>query len=334
MRVVVTGSAGFLGTNLVNMLVDDGHEVCAIDHGPAGIETPDLRGVLRVTGDVLDAEHMREVFTGAEVVYHLAARITLDQDHPDAWHLNTVGPRTVAEAALDAGVRRMVHCSSVHSFDTGKGGAIDETSARSTDPKLPVYDRSKWRGEEHLREVIDRGMDIVIANPTGVIGPFDHPKRLSRVNEMLRDAAKGKVPMDIKGGFDWVDVRDVARGLTQVAEHGKTGENYLLGGGFLSIHDAFVMATNVVGRRPPALTLPLSVMAAILPIAEPIGRRFGSDVMSRASFTALKSSPTVDHTKASTELGYVTRAAEETIRDLIEFFVNRGVLDRKKLHQE
>lgn len=173
-------------------------------------------------------------------------------------------------------------------------------------------------------------MDIVIANPTGIIGPIDHVDRLSRVNEMLRDVAKGKVPMDIRGGFDWVDARDVARGLTQVADHGRTGENYLLGGNFVSIHDAFSMAANMVGRRPPGLTLPQWVMAAILPIAEPIGRLLGSDVMSRASFVALQSSPIVNHGKASTELGYVARPVEATIRDLIEFFVSQGMLDRKK----
>lgn len=331
MRVVVTGAAGFLGTNLINVLVNDGHEVCAVEHGTANGATHDSRGVSWVTGDVLDAGRMREIFTDAEVVYHLAARITLKQEHPDAWHLNTVGPRTVAEAALAAGVRRMVHCSSVHSFDTAKGGEIDEASARSTSPKLPVYDRSKWRGEQNLREVIDNGMDIVIANPTGIIGPIDHPDRLSRVNGMLRDAARGKVPIDIRGGFDWVDARDVARGLIQVADHGRTGENYLLGGNFLSIHDAFTMAANMVGRRPPAFALPLWVMAAILPIAEPIGRRLGSDVMSEASLASLRSSPAVNHGKAASELGYTARPAEETIRDLIMWFIEQGVLDRRRM---
>lgn len=126
MRVVVTGAAGYLGVNLLNVLVNDGHEVCAIEHGTADVATRDANGVLWVGGDVLDAERMREVFKGAEIVYHLAARITLEQDDPAAWHLNTVGPQTVAEAALSVGVRRMVHCSSVHSFDTGKGGEIDE----------------------------------------------------------------------------------------------------------------------------------------------------------------------------------------------------------------
>lgn len=332
MRVVVTGAAGFLGANLIKVLLNDGHEVCAVDSDTAKGASNDSNGALWVSGDVLDAVRMREILKGAEVVYHLAARITLKRDDPAAWQLNTVGPRTVAEAAHAVGVRRMVHCSSVHSFNTAKGDHIDEASVRATDPKLPVYDRSKWRGEENLHEVIDRGMDIVIANPTGIIGPTDRPHGLSRVNAMLRDAARGKVPMDIKGGFDWVDARDVARGLTQVAGHGATGENYLLGGNFLSIHEAFSMAANMVGRRPPGLTLPQWVMAAILPIAEPIGHRLGSDVMSEASLASLRSSPTVNHTKAASALGYVARPAEETIRDLIEFFVNQSMLDRRRMH--
>lgn len=112
----VTGTAGILGTSLVRTLAVDGHEGCAVDHGTANVATPDSDGV---------------------------------------WHLNTVGPRSVAEAALAVEVRRVVHCSSVHSFNATKGDHIDDSPVRATDPKLPVYDRSKWRGEETIRDLIE-----------------------------------------------------------------------------------------------------------------------------------------------------------------------------------
>ncbi|WP_141549945.1 NAD-dependent epimerase/dehydratase family protein, partial [Nocardia farcinica] len=95
-------------------------------------------------------------------VYHLVAVITLAEKNDLAWRVNTEGVRVVAEAALATGVRRMVHASSIHAFDQYTcGGSIDETSARSTDPSLPVYDRSKWQGEIELRAVIDQGLDAV-----------------------------------------------------------------------------------------------------------------------------------------------------------------------------
>ncbi|HET6672030.1 MAG TPA: NAD-dependent epimerase/dehydratase family protein [Agromyces sp.] len=328
MRITVTGAAGFLGINLLNELVAQGHEVTGVDHRLTKLDENRIAGVQWREGDVLDGERMTELFVGADIVYHLVAKITLRREDPAAWRLNTVGVRTVAEAALAAGVARLVHCSSVHSFDTVAGTAIDERSARATDgAELPLYDRSKFAGEQELQRVIARGLDATIANPTGVFGPIDHPKRLSRMNGILRDAAAGRVPVDMQGGFDWVDARDVARGLTLVAEHGRTGENHLLGGDYLSMHDALSIAANSVGRRAPAMTLPLGVLKAIMPLAEPIGRRLGSDVMSTAALGSLMAAPRVDHSKAAA-FGYAPRPPEQTIRDLVSWFVQVGVLDR------
>ncbi|MVU77558.1 NAD-dependent epimerase/dehydratase family protein [Nocardia sp. ET3-3] len=325
MRVAVTGASGFLGVNLVDRLVESRHEVVALDRKiPDG---PPREGVSWARADVLDPVRMRAALDGAEVVYHLAAVITLAHRDDRAWKVNTQGVRTVAEAAAAAGVRRMVHCSSIHSFDQHRcGGRIDESAPRSTDPGLPVYDRSKWQGEVELHSVIDSGLDAVICNPTGVYGPVDYG--LSRINAILRDAARGRVPMMVDGTFDLVDVRDVADGLIAAADKGRTGENYLLPGHMTRMLAACRLAANATGRRGPWFGLPLRLVEAITPIAEPIGAVFGSDLVSRASLAALRATPIVDGAKARAELGYRARPAAETIRDLVEFFVATGRLDR------
>ncbi|WP_068272025.1 NAD-dependent epimerase/dehydratase family protein [Aldersonia kunmingensis] len=329
MKVAVTGAAGFVGTNLLDRLVEQGHEVIAIDRvRPAHAIQSDL--VTWKSADVLDPESLRDAFEGAEIVYHLVAMITLAQNNDLAWRINTTGVGNVAEAALAAGVRRLVHCSSIHSFDQyAAGGFIDETSSRSTDPKIPVYDRSKWFGEVELRKVIDKGLDAVICNPTGVYGPVDHGP--SRINGLLRDAARGRVPAMIQGGFDLVDVRDVAIGLTLAAEHGRTGENYLLGGEMVTIYQAMRAAARRTGRRGPVVTLPLSFFGAVVPILEPIGAKFGSDVLSRASLGAILHSPVVDRTKAGKELGYSPRSSEQSIADLVDFYSGAGELSKPRL---
>jgi dihydroflavonol-4-reductase len=326
MKVAVTGAAGFVGTNLITRLVDQGCQVTAIDRVHPEHARHD--GIDWVIGDILDSDSMTRALDGAEIVYHLVAMITLAQEDEVAWRVNTAGVRSVAEAARRVGARRMVHCSSVHSFDQYScAGHLDETSARSSVHTIPVYDRSKWAGELELRKVIDAGLDAVICNPTGVYGPVDYG--LSRLNGMLRDAARGRVPAGIQGGFDLVDVRDVAAGLTAAAEDGRTGENYLLTGEMISIFDALNMAANFAGRRGPLLAFPLRVIKPILPIAEPIGARLGTDVVSKAAMGALLAAPIVDGTKARTELGHRPRPAAETIRDLVAFFVASGQLDRK-----
>lgn len=324
----MTGAAGFVGTNLLHQLADRGDEVVAVDrvrsaHAPT-------QGVTWVDGDVLDPASMRRALEGAEVVYHLVAVITLAQRDERAWVINVDGVRTVAEAAQAVGVRRLVHCGSVHSFDQYHcGGRIDEASPRSVDESMPVYDRSKWAGEVELRKVVDRGLDAVICNPTGVFGPVDYG--LSRINAMLRDSARGRVPVVIAGGFDLVDVRDVAAGLIAAGEKGRTGENYLLPGQMVQLFDAFRMAAAVAGRRGPVYALPLKVITPILPIAEPIGRWLGSDVVSRAAMAAVLAAPIVGGSKATRELSHHPRPTQETIRDLVAFFVTSGQLARRPI---
>ncbi|MEV6768971.1 NAD-dependent epimerase/dehydratase family protein [Nocardia sp. NPDC051030] len=329
MKVAVTGAAGFLGTNLLRLLTDRGHEVTAIDRvRPTGASEP---GVTWVSGDVLDPASMRSCLEGAEVVYHLVALITLAHKNDLAWRVNTEGVRVVAEAAREVGVRRMVHTSSIHAFNQYScGGTINERAPRSIDPDLPVYDRSKWQGEVELRKVIDQGLDAVICNPTGVYGPIDHSD--SRINVTLWDSARGRTPVMIGGGFDLVDVRDVAKGLVLAGERGKTGENYLLGGHFVNMLEITRLAAEINGKFKPAFAIPPKIIAALLPVLEPASRAFGSDRISKASMGALLSAPIVERTKATTELGYQPRPAAETVRDLIDFYNGRTVkVDTQKI---
>ncbi len=329
MRVAVTGAAGFVGTNLIKQLIDDGHEVVAIDRVAPSEDAPTPDRLTWLEGDIFDSAAMTTALTGVDRVYHLVAMITLKQEDPFAWRVNTAGVASVARAALAAGVGRFVHCSSIHSFDQYNcGGKIDENSPRSTDPAIPVYDRSKWSGEQELRAIVDEGLDAVIVNPTGVYGPVDGVggRPLSRINGILRDAARGVVPVFIEGEFDLVDVRDVARGIILAGEHGRTGENYILGGESIALIDALRGAARATGRMGPLFAIPNRILEAVITVAEPIGHLFGSDLVSRASLGAVQSAPAIDITKARDELGYAPRPSETTVADLVDFFADNGRL--------
>ena len=329
MRAAVTGASGFLGINVVNALVDAGHEVLAIDrieseHLPAGVQFRQ--------GDVLDPDGMRDLLTGVDTVFHLVAVITLEQETDElAWRVNVDGVRVTAEAALAADVDRFVLCSSLHAFDQHgqePGFFLDESCARSESPALPVYDRSKYAGEVELRKVIAEGLDGVICNPTGIIGPVDHTD--SRVNAVFLDAARGRVPAMIEGGFDWVDVRDVAQGLLLAAELGRTGNNYILGGHRRDMIEVVRLSAEAAGRRGPRIQIPFRVIRPLLPIMDTVAGWFGSDVMSGAALGAVIANPVVSHTKAATELGYAPRPIEETMSDLVSFHVAQGKVTRRR----
>jgi dihydroflavonol-4-reductase len=317
MRAVVTGAAGFVGVNLVRYLRAQDAIVRTVDLRP--LTGPDADSGQHTRADVRDQAALESVFADTDIVFHLAAKITLLARDPAVWDTNVHGAATVARAARAQGVRRLVHCSSVHAFDLRRSrDHLDEGSPRSTSEGRPVYDRSKAAGEAEVRKVIDAGLDGVIVNPTGIFGPIDVGP--SRANAILRHAARGRVPAVVSGGFDFVDVRDVVVGMVAAARVGRTGESYLLPGHRVSALELARGAARAGGYGGPRLAVPLQLVALFAPVGERVGRLFGSDVFTKASVSALAENPRVDGSKAARELGHSARPVEDTIEDLIRSF--------------
>lgn len=276
--------------------------------------------------DVGDRAAMGAAVAGADVVYHLAARISIAGD-PDGsvWRANVDGVRITASAAMAAGVSRFVHCSSLHAFAIGAGTPVDETGPRAVGAGTPVYDRSKWAGEVALRGVAARGLDVVVVNPSGIVGPVDlAPSRMGRT---LLAAFRGRMPLVIPGAFDWVDVRDVAAGLVAAGERGRPGENYLLGGNRASVAELVGIAARVAGRRPPRGSVPLRVVSPVAAAAVRVPARWRHRLLlTPESIHAVTTDPVVVTTKARTELGYAPRPLAETVEDLHRSFRDAGLL--------
>jgi dihydroflavonol-4-reductase len=325
-KFVVTGASGHLGANVVRALVSAGESVRAVDIRPGSAFEGSAAEFVR--GDVLDPATLKGALAGADFVLHLAAKISIAGD-PDGSvrRVNVDGVRHVAEAALEAGVVRMVHCSSLHAYDVGATrGPVRETGLRAIDPALPAYDRSKAEGEAELRRVIDRGLDAVILNPSGMFGPVDpEPSRMGRAFLAM---FRGRMPISVTGGFDWVDVRDVATALISAAERGRTGENYLIGGHSASFAELGRLAAEVSGTRPPRLTVPLAPVRLAAEVALRIAgpKRAGRLLLTPESLHALATDPDVDCAKAGAELGYRPRPLAETVADLHASFIDEGRL--------
>lgn len=324
MIAAITGASGYVGLNLAQILLAAGHQVRAIDR----VRAPSLDPrTTFVEADILDQASVQKALEGVDVVYHLVAKITLAQEDPIAWKVNVDGVRVVAEAALACEVKRMVHVSSIASFDQNKCNRnLSEICERSTDAALPVYSRSKYAGEMEFLKVVQKGLDGVICYPTGVYGPTDHGAVISRLNAVFIDSALGKIPAMVAGGFDLVDVRDVAAGLVLAAERGRTGENYLLGGHYIEMLDACRIAAGYVGKRGPKFAIPMGFVQAIAPMVSKLSKKGGSEdnPFSKAALDAIATSPIVDRSKALRDLGYEPRPLEVTMADLVAFFVAKG----------
>jgi dihydroflavonol-4-reductase len=323
MRVLVTGATGHVGTNLVRQLLEDGHQVRVLVH--RNLRPLEGLDVERVTGDVLDPGTLPAAMDGVEILFHLAALISIvGSQRGRVEAINVQGVRNVAEAALAAGVRRMVHVSSIHAFDLSvMGGAVDESWPRATEPTRPAYDRSKYAGERALREVIERGLDAVVVNPTGVLGPYDfEPSHLGTALLMM---ARGRLPALVPGGFDWVDVRDVAASIRAAVEHGQRGENYILGGNNAEVSGLASHLEEFTGRRPPRITVPLGLALAVAPFVEGWTQVFGGKpIFTRESLHTLAGNGTVSSAKAREVLGHDPRPLRDTLADTFAWFAAEG----------
>jgi dihydroflavonol-4-reductase len=323
MAVVVTGAAGHAGNNLVRALLERGRAVRALVHR----DRRALEGlaVETVGGDIRDGPSLRRAFEGAEVVYHVAAYISLSmRDWPRLEAINHIGTRNVVEACLDCGVRRLIHFSSVHALQQEPLNIPLDESRLLVDGRLvPPYDRSKADGEREVRAGMERGLDAVIIYPTGIIGPYDF--RPSHFGRVLLAMSERRLPALVTGGFDWVDVRDVVAGAIQAGKRAPAGARYLLSGHWASMRQLAAMVAEVMGARPPGLVFPMWMARLGLPFGSHLTKLDGEHPLyTRVSLRALRGNHQISHERATRDLGYQPRPLIESLADTFRWFVKNG----------
>jgi dihydroflavonol-4-reductase len=326
-KALVTGSAGFIGSNVVRALVADGHDVRAL-HLPRE-NVRNLRGldVERMAGDVTNRDQMRAAVRGCEVVFHLAAVYALWTDDPDVMRrVNVEGTRNVLAAARAEGVRRVVHTSSIARFG-GQGPAADatETCAFALGPTGDPYSRSKAEAHE-VAVLAAREQDVVIVAPCGPIGPGDAGP--TPTGRLLLSIAKTPIAVVADTSTNFADVRDMARGHILAAERGRRGETYLLGCRNVSLVEMARMALDALGAHKRIVVAPFAAATAVAR-----GLRFVADRITRRPplFTPeaveiAKLGLRADCTKAVRELGMPQSPIEIAVADAMAWFGREGYL--------
>jgi dihydroflavonol-4-reductase len=324
MSVLVIGAAGHVGGNLVRALLAAGRKVRATvyrdERALAGLD------VEKVRTDVLDPPSLAAAMAGVDVVYHLAAIIAIAGElESRVTEVNVKGPRHVAQACLDAGVRRLVHFSSIHAFEQlPLDRPLDETRGAPV-AGAPIYDRTKAAGEREILAAVDRGLDAVIVNPTSVIGRYDF--KPGPMGDVLLRLGLGKMPALVPPGFDFVDVRDIAAGAIAAEERGRKGEKYLLPGHYATFPALAKLMEKASGRRAPRLVTPIWLARVGAPFlgawckvtgGRPLYTSESLDILTR-------SHPNIRGDKAVRELGYTVRPLEETVRDSWDWFRSAGM---------
>lgn len=323
MRVVVTGATGHIGNVLVRDLIKKGYEVTSLALNEKDGEILKGLDTKIVYGDVRQIETLVKAFEGADMVFHLAGIIEIGSGNKKKVHeVNVNGSKNVVAACKMAHVKRLVYTSSVHAIPE-KEGVITETKEFS--PKLVkgTYAKSKAEATNYILNSNSDDLEVIITQPSGVIGPYEYIK--SNMGQLIIDCANGSMKATLKGGYNFVDVRDVSNGIILAAEKGRPGECYILAGHSISIQDLMVIIEKLTGKKAPKFVI-ARWFAYITGIFSEV---FYKIVHEKPLFTSYAVYTTgTNHNfsieKAKKELGYSVRNIEETIKDTIDWYKKRG----------
>ncbi|MGQ3012817.1 MAG: NAD-dependent epimerase/dehydratase family protein [Flavobacteriales bacterium] len=322
-KVAITGAGGHIGMAIMEEL--DRRKIAYKVLIRSNEEFFRARGTEFVRGSINDPQTVAELLDGCDALIHCAALISINGDKHGLVHkTNVEGVRTIMQAALDKKLRRVLHISSIHAYNPyPRHEALDEQRDFVNDRAF-AYDRSKRDGQRVVQEFVAKGLPAIILNPTSVIGPPE--LKLSLQGKAIRDIYLGRIPAIFRGGFDWVDVRDVVTAICNALNMGKVGESYLLSGTYHSLKEIVQMVSDIKGRRIRTLTVPAWTAKAGLPFVALQSKISGRPPLyTMESIEILQhSNMRVNNNKARKDLLFNPRTCPETLRDLVAHLKELG----------
>jgi dihydroflavonol-4-reductase len=325
MKIAVTGGSGHIGVNLCRELAKRGHTIRVLIHK----NTNGLQDLPQETvqGHLGDPASLSSLVHDADIVIHLAAVISIQGNKTgELFDINVEGTRNILEASQKAPVKRFIHFSSIHALEQSPfDQVLDENRPLAVRDKM-AYSRSKALAEEIVLKATKQGMDAIILSPTAVIGSFDYaPSLMGRALILL---ARGRLPALVPGGYDWVDVRDVAYSTLTAIEKGRNGERYILSGHWRTLEQISELVSILHEYRSRRVICPLWLARLGLPFIRLYCSIYDKDPLyTRDSLYALRMSHrNISHEKATKELDFNPRPFEETIKDTLAWFQKQGFL--------
>lgn len=325
---LVTGATGFVGSAVARQLLARGDAVRVLSRAESDQTNIRDLDVEVVEGDLLKPETLRDAVEGCDGVFHVAADYRLWVRNPEPmFRANVDGARAIVDAAVSAGVERIVYTSSVAVLGNVPGKAADEETPVTYADMIGPYKQSKFRAEEAVRQLIEeKGAPVVIVNPSTPIGPRDvKPTPTGRV---IVEAASGKMPAYVDTGLNVVHVDDVAAGHLLAFDNGSVGERYILGGDDMPLADILAIVARQTRRRPPSIKIPHGAIMPIAYLAEAWTRMTGEDepFVTVEGVRMARKKMFFSSAKAERELGYTHRPADQALNDAVTWFRDNGYL--------
>ena len=323
---LVTGASGFVGAAVARALLAGGANVRVLVRPSSDRRNVEGLPVEVREGSLEDRASLEAALAGCSLLFHVAADYRLWVPDPaPMFRANVDGTRLIMEAALAAGVARIVYTSSVAVLGLHADGTpSDETTPSRYEDMIGAYKQSKFRAEEVVRRfVAEHALPAVIVNPSTPVGPRD--VKPTPTGRLIVEAAAGRMPAFVDTGLNIVHVDDVAAGHLLAAERGKPGERYILGGDDMTLAEILRDVALLARRNPPRIRLPHNAIVPIAVAAEAFGRMTGRepfvtlDGLKMARKTMFFSSA-----KAKRELGYAPRPARDALADAVAWFREAG----------
>lgn len=322
MKTLVTGSTGFIGSQLCRALLEAGHDVRAFHRPNSSLRGLEGLEVEHATGDITQPDTLIPAMEGIEVVFHTAAWLGSGQSGK-AYAVTVEGTRAVARAALQAKVRRFVHTSSVAALGVPESGLptlLNEDHTWNFPPQHYPYGYAKYLAELEIQKAVAQGLDAVIVNPALVFGPGDIYRQSS---SLVARVAQGKLGISVEGGINVVHVADVIEGQLAALERGLTGQRYILGGTNMTHLALQQLIARLAGVTQPNLVLPgwlLRLQAGPVLMFE----RFLNLPVEASLFYLAGYHFYYDTSKARAVLGLgEPRPIEDAIREALEWFMKK-----------
>lgn len=322
--ILVTGAAGHLGNVLVKRLLDKGEKVRGLVRRIPEKEVYEGYDIELYEGDVCKYESLESAFTVPEgmelIVVHTAGIVsTTSEDRERVKQVNVGGTQNVVNRCIEHGAKRMVHISSVHAIEE-QGKVVEIGESESFNPKKVkgVYAKTKAEASQLILDSCGKGPEFVIVHPSGIIGPEDY--RCGHTTQLVLDYLRGRLWAIVEGGYDFVDVRDVADGVISAIDKGKAGECYILSGHYISVGEFISLLSKASGRPDIVRRIPMAIAKLTAPISELYYKlRKQKPLYSSYSLHTLTSNSNFSNKKARTELDFKPREMENTVVDTVKW---------------
>jgi dihydroflavonol-4-reductase len=324
-KIGITGASGHTGANLIRRLLQESYELRVLQYRDH--QAFEGLGLDLFRGDLTDRSSLASFCKDLDVIIHLAAQISIGSNSFDnLYKINVEGTKNLVETAKEAGVKRFIHFSSIHALEHKPlDKAMDETRPLSLGSGMP-YERTKAMAEEWIIGQQEKNFDVIRMHPTAILGPFDF--KPSYVGQFIIRLYNGSLPGLIRGGYNWVDVRDICDATCNAVEKGEGGEGYILSGEWKSVVDFALLFEEATGKKTVRLKIPLWLARIGVPFI-----RLYAQIKNQHPLYTYKSlqilqqgNRNISSEKARKELGFNPRPLIDSIRDTVNWFRENGVI--------